>query len=314
VYLKWEIDNTIILKNIEMVNGLVNMGKSGIVATQVQGSMSGQKGGLLQDINRVYAYETRLWINQVRRNGFSIPTQKYLIELDALIKNLKAANVWQQLDRMWIFATELRGHAKISIVNPSSTLVTEFGSVIWTPLKGYTMGSTSYTNYLNLGFLPATQSVNYTLTNASIGGYTHYTSNTGVSCLIGGGDATTQIAIQPYYNFNVLDIGINQSNLSNMNGGPISSNPQIAMYVGVRKPSPTNQLYGYINGVQTNSNTAYPATYIPAPVLLGCNLGGVNRAMVSTPTNMLFVGSGNINQLAFYNAFQTFAKAVGFAV
>jgi hypothetical protein len=302
-----------------MENGLINIPKPRMVSTQVEGNMSGIKGGFLRDINRVYAYETRLWIDQVRQNGFSIPTQKYLISLDLMIKNLKLAGIWQQLDRMWVFATELKGHAQISIVNPNHstacawpTNITEVNSPTWTKLKGYTGNGSSM--YLNTNYNPAQNYVNASVYNTSIGVYSLTNSQQNNRADVGAYDNTSTsfwwINSRSTSNQCVMDI--------NDNGSPdLLANNSSSLGLLACERTSSSSLLAYQNGVHLTSSGGNTANANPTNnniYILCINDNGSPNYYGSRQIAMTFFGSGGINQTTFYNIFQKFATRIGFNV
>src|SRR6185312_965945 len=109
----------------------------------------------LHDCNPyVFQIETMVWRNQLSNPK---PSTTYLQRIDTLIRNLKEAGIWSQLDRFWVFATEQQSHAKISLVNPNGinapwpSGIIENNSPTWTRLKGYTGNGTNM--YLNTQYI-----------------------------------------------------------------------------------------------------------------------------------------------------------------
>src|SRR5579885_3571333 len=84
-----------------------------------KGTYRGLNGGLLKGTFRGsgganFETETLLWLNQLTTK----PSAWYIMNVDRLIYQLKACNIWYQLDRFWVFATEQQQHARVSLINP----------------------------------------------------------------------------------------------------------------------------------------------------------------------------------------------------
>ncbi|MEK6884934.1 MAG: hypothetical protein AABY22_35210, partial [Nanoarchaeota archaeon] len=60
------------------------------------------------------------------------------IAINNLVKELKITGIWWLLDRLWLHASQTQQAAIISLVNPSSTAITEVNSPTWVANQGYT--------------------------------------------------------------------------------------------------------------------------------------------------------------------------------
>ncbi len=97
------------------------------------------------------------------------PPPGRLWQIDQTIRQLKSHGIWQKLDVLWVMASHDAQAARLNWKAPASFALTEVNSPTFTADRGYAgNGSTSY---LNTGWNPATNGVNYTLNSASLGAY-----------------------------------------------------------------------------------------------------------------------------------------------
>jgi hypothetical protein len=243
------------------------------------------------------------------------PHGLWISAVDRLVRQLKVNGNWGQLDRFWIFAAENQQNARVSLVNPSSTQITEApsgGTLNWTALSGYTADGTN--SYLNSNYNPSINAINYKQNNASFGVYCLNTPNHTVNRsamgafnnTTGEGDFFTLISTT-----NATNAGINS--ISSGTGPTTNSSKG---YFAVSRT--TSSSFNFIqNSISTSSgaNTSEALTnnnfYICGTNTFGSGAGPKSSLY---QLSMAFVGSGSINQLALYNAFQTFATTIGFAV
>jgi hypothetical protein len=256
--------------------------------------------------------ETMAWLQAIDKSGYPRPSWRYVVDMDWFIINLKQAGIWPLLDRLWVFATEHRGHARIPINIPTATPITEINSPMFTRGKGYTGDGISA--YLNLNYNPHSQGVNYTLNNNSFGYYLisqiSFTNQYGM----GVGDGTNLAAINaPFFNSSTYySFSYNNDPLNDQSVG--TSSPQKSLFSSVRTIS--TQMHIYNRGVDITSSLTQSSASIPNFVMYG--LGANNAGSIGAPTSALigmsYTGSGNINQVTFYNIIQSFAIKIGFNV
>src|SRR3954468_19731662 len=97
-------------------NGLNKGTYTGLANGNNSGTFSGTISGLQSPTQKTYEAETIAWVKQLSSPK---PSPEYLVAIDTLIMSLKMAGIWDQLDRLWIFATEQRSHAKVTLINPN---------------------------------------------------------------------------------------------------------------------------------------------------------------------------------------------------
>jgi len=72
-------------------------------------------------------YDVDQWLAQMTGGTPGRPSEMFIDSLNTFVATLKLNGIWTELDRLWIFATEQEQHAKVSLVNPTSTQITKVG-------------------------------------------------------------------------------------------------------------------------------------------------------------------------------------------
>ena len=234
------------------------------------------------------------------------------------LKFMTALNIFTQtevndgnialLDRLWILATDIQSDALISIINPTSTQITEVSSPAWTMNVGYTGNGSS--SYLNTNYNAYSQGVNYTLNNASYGIYVSAgtAANNNVEMGINSGVVPfPQSQLYSDYTGGTMYASVNSD------GGASEISSAVATPVGL------NYAYRTVNttsGIGKNGASLATGSSSSDDILslnwfvFAYNFNGTPLNFSNRTIGMAFIGSGNINQLKFYNAFITFLSAI----
>lgn len=234
------------------------------------------------------------------------PSADFKVAVNTLVKTLKADGNWTALDRLWIHATEIQQHATISLVNPTSTAITEVNSPTWTANQGYTGNGSNM--YLNTNFTPSTQSTKSSQNNAHFSVYNvlSRTANTGA---FGGNNATSVTAIFPRFTGNVFFGYVNDNHGA---VGYASASSQ-GLY-SVRRISSTEIEYfknGTSLGTESSNSVSLPSVNL---FLLARNNNGSTVNYSNDRVAISLYGAGDINNASLYTAIQTFATTRGFNV
>ena len=235
------------------------------------------------------------------------PTAVWTVALNTLIQTLIINGVWANLDRMWIFATTAQQNARISIINPTSTLVTEGGTPTWTAKQGYTGNGSSM--YLNTNFNPNTQEVRASLNSTAYGIYTRTQPAAATAVEMGARNIAT--TVYDYLCLNFTAIG----KYAKVNDGTASPGVKVAdttkgLVSAVRTTSTAQSIW--VNGSSIATSADASVSVIDEAIYVLCyNLGGVAASFSSAQLSMAYFGSSSIDQLKFYNAFQTFMTTLG---
>jgi hypothetical protein len=276
----------------------------GIIGGDIKGLSKGLDKGLYKGLycsNTILCRESINWLIQIHILGYGSPSWHYIVALDKMIRKFKEQGIWPHLDRMYIFATNVQGHARVSIVNPTAIPLTEINSPVWTKGKGYTFNGTN--NYLNTNFNPFFGGCNFAVLNASMGFYR--LTNSGLGCDIGAYDGT--YATQIYSNLSGTDYCSFNSSTAQTSSIAAAN----GLYFGYRYGGNT---YLYQAGVQRAvvvGGTAAIPNY--ALFVAARNQASIGQ-YVGRQYAMAFVGDGMIPPVLFYNTFQVFAKTIGFVI
>ena len=248
-----------------------------------------------------YMPETYAYLSQLTTQ----PSALWTGALNNFIRQLIIDGNWQLLDRLWIFAADNQQNARVSIVNPTSTPVTEVGSPTWTKDVGYTGNGSSM--YLNTNYNPTSNGVNFVLNNACMGIYTSG-ADTLNNFNIGAWNNSSFDGLS-YLNINGTNgqYGLNLN--SGGNGDAHSVGASTGLQVVTNAASGTNAQY--FNGSLISTNTAYPTILLNADLFVFCaNEYGTTDDYSNATVGMAFLGSGSINQLKLYNAWNTFLSTI----
>jgi len=222
--------------------------------------------------------------------------------INNLVLTLKANSNWALLDRLWLLASESQQASTISLVNPSSTAITEVNSPTWTLDQGYTgNGSTSY---LDSNFNKSSQGVNYTLNVASFGVYCR-TNIAAPTDEMGTFDGTNGAQLLTRSTASIV------ARINTSAGLIVDAIPDSLGLTAISRVDASN-IMSYKNGSLINT-TAGAASAIPNLVTFICalNLSSVASVHSAKQLSMAFAGSGTINQATFYTAIQNYMTALG---
>jgi head-tail adaptor len=115
-------------------------------------------------------------LNQADTDGYTPASGATLDALDTYVKGLKSAGIWDKLDILYVFATNGDSDfATYNILDPTMFKSTKVNNPTFTTNEGFTGDGSSA--YLDTGWNPANDGVNYSLGSASYGVYVR-TNNT----------------------------------------------------------------------------------------------------------------------------------------
>lgn len=238
------------------------------------------------------------------------PSTSYKTAVNVLVRALKASGDWNRLDRLWIHATEAQQNARISLVNPTSTALTEVNSPTWTANQGY--NGDAATSYLQTSYRPSVNAVHFAVNAASIFMYSR--TNSDVNAIeIGVQDESGANSNGSFMNVrrntNQTNFNINSGTASTLQAGPTNS---LGLFIAERTAAGTQTIYK--NAVQVATNTrASDALETRQFYLLARNSNGVPDGF--SARQISFSGMGTVlDKAAFYAALQAFATTRGFNV
>ena len=253
---------------------------------------------------RLFQPDTVRYITQLASGRPNFIHQK---RIDELISGLKQDNNWALLDRLWIFAQPVQPLARVSLVNPTSTQITEVNAPTWTANQGYAGNAVNM--YLNTNFNPNTQGVNYRAGNCSIGMY----SRTNV--LEAGNDmgfASATIFTQLISR----DAGGFRSRINNTVAQGIAAvaNADSTGLFSVVRTGAVNILL-YRNAVLL-ATVAVAETSVPSFVIYigSANVNDVATTFTTKQHSFAYAGSGAIDQLKLFLRMERYMDQLGTGV
>lgn len=225
--------------------------------------------------------------------------------VNTYVRALKTAGIWTQLDRLWLHATPNQQNARISIVNPTSTPITEVNAPTWTASMGYT--GNGATMYLNTNFNLLTNGVNYTQNNALIGFYSR-TNAANALTIIGSDDAVNYSVFYPCF------AGTSYFYLNNAAAGVGALQARSDGFFNSIRTIAARHDY-YRNGVSFGSDLIVSTGAPNATLYALCrNQAGIANQFDVRELSLTCIGAGSINAADFYTATQALAVAIGFNV
>lgn len=232
------------------------------------------------------------------------PSTAFKNAVNTFILQLKADSNWAHFHRLRLHATEQQAHARVSIVNPTSTQLTEVNSPAWTSGQGYTGNGTNMYLDSNFDFAGVDKD------NVCFGGYcTITTTSTGI--LMGVAAGGSQSHVRPYFGGTNVQYSVTDTAGDTVSGGTGDSK---GLFVVGRTSSSTQKKY-WINGALINTTAKASQVITSADMfILARNNAGVADAFYNNRVALSFTATGSINQAAFYSAVQALATTLGFNV
>jgi len=278
-------------------DGTLNTGMGGDASGD--GSNTGRNGGSGIIVISYYSPISLLtsfvdWYNQVLSNGGSLTTSEQTY-INSFFYNL--GTDFTEFDRLWIHGVSNDIAARTSLANPTSTIITNVNSVLFTANKGFTGNAVN--NYLDTNYNLSTSAVKYTQNSASVFVYSRSASQSPL-CDIGSNGLTPLSVTQIYirYNGDIIYGDIN----TNHNTSSVNSNGT-GFYSVVRTALNSSSIYK--NGLLLTSGTT--ASVLPPPynLYVFCNnVAGIATEFSNRQISVSGTSSGVVNQLNFYNAIQ----------
>jgi len=236
--------------------------------------------------------------------GYTLPSSGQQVKQNQLVVDLKAAGVWSLLDVLYVFATD--GNNDFATLNwkaPLSYKITRVGTTTFTANQGYVSNGT--TGYLNTGWIPSTNGVNYTLNSASLITYmqSHVTlsaSDLGSAQNFLGG--ANRISFNADDGFGSALGAVNQTGSATVaNGGNC-----VGLWHVQRKDASNNYIFKNGSQVDTEADASNGVSNINM-YLLCLNNGGTAQ-FFSTRRMGMFAAGASLNGLesALYTAWNTY--------
>jgi hypothetical protein len=226
------------------------------------------------------------------------------------IRRLKAADIWAKLDVLWMLAAHDAQAARLNWKNPASFALTAVNSPTFTAHRGYAGNGT--TSYLNTGWTPSTNAVQFTLNSGSLGFYI----NAGTDAAEGSPAQFGAIGGQGAF-FRARGLSdqlqgrVNQGTSDNI--ATVSSNRG---YSSLDR-SGASLTTGYKSGASVGTSTTASVSLPTQPLYIGAlNNGGAASNFATQQIALAFAGASlsAAQHLTLYHITQSHLQAVGAAV
>jgi hypothetical protein len=210
--------------------------------------------------------------------GYTLPSDDQQCIQNQLVVDLKIAGIWDELDVLYVFATDgSEDFAKINWINPGTFTPVENGTVTFASNVGFQGNGTN--GYLNTGYIPSTHAENYLANDAS------------AFCYISNDVAATRFDFGVNGAINTPSLILVSRDAANTHTWRINFAPQqggsngssIGFYQ-VQKRSTDARIFK--NGVQSGATVSITATGVPdrfIPLFANNNNGSIgsysNRQM-----------------------------------
>jgi|SRR5215472_7775160 len=251
---------------------------------------------------------TIAWVNAVVTNGGTVSAGRETI-VDNLIVGLKADGVFSKFDRLWLLAGENQPSGLTDII--ADSLATAVNSPTFTTDRGF--ASNGSTSYINSGYNPSTNGVNWTLNSAHGSSWSVSTPTNGAlmsfGALVGGSAPFADFICNFTFGGNTgLFFRLNQD------APPTASYTASGAghYLGNRSGSSASQ--GYQNGssLGSDSNVSTTVPNLTAYILARNNAGTADDFCTDQLAAISFGGSLSSTDVTnFYNRLRTYMTAVG---
>lgn len=231
------------------------------------------------------------------------PSYQRKIKIQTVINELKASGNWTKLDRFWIHANQYQQAGLVSLVNPTSTPITEVNAPAWVQNQGYT--SNGSTSYLDSNYDPTINGVNFTQDSCSLGVYnrTNVAEN---NYEIGTYNAGTT------RNCYICSRGTINQCYANLNTNPalgIANSNSLGLIAASRTASTLTTVYR--NGASIGTTASVSASVQSVRMFIGAlSVDNVASVFSTKQISVSYIGSGAINNASIYTTIQNYMTSI----
>jgi hypothetical protein len=237
-------------------------------------------------------------------NAFTTPpTAARKAIINNCVLALKAAGIWSLFDLLYFTAAADSQAARINWVNPGTFTLSAVNSPAFVADRGFTGDGAS--SYLDPGFTPSTNAVQWTLNSAHISGWSLTSIGAGSNAqrLVGNSATTTaRSALIPWNATNQV-----AALLNDLSGSTISNSTSLGDFIANRSAVSSRQIY--LNGASLGSDATASVALPPNALYFGrdtVNFASLQMAALSVGASL---SSGQV--ASFYAARQSYLHAVG---
>lgn len=255
-----------------------------------------------------YSTEYQAVLDRATALGYTQPSGAQKTKQNTLVTSLKDAGIWSLLDVFYVFANDGGGDfATLNWKAPSSYQITRVNTPTFTSNQGFNGNGT--TQYINTGWVPSTNGVNYTLNSASAGChiYAHVTeAKVDFGTCPSGIGSTPTLFFRADEGFGSSVYSVNQApNATFSNGGNCAG-----FHMSQRKDSAN--VYHFKNGSQVDTE-ADASTAVPSgAIYLLANNNSGSAATFSTRKMSCFFAGASLSGLesSFYTSWNTYLSSL----
>lgn len=244
--------------------------------------------GAFNDTSTAYSYaaETKRWIGRMD----TLQTADQRKTKDSLVAFMKADTLWSKLDIFYILANLDSGSAKLNILKDTFNL-TAVNSPAFTTQRGYTGNGT--TSYLNSGWTPSTNAVNFLLDSGNMSVYS--LSNIAEDKFVIGtsGSSVNFLNLNPLTSTSTIDGRINQNSSS-----LVTNTNSLGLFSINRTASNATQFYRYDSAYGTGSVASSSLSAFPL-FILARNFNGTASNLSTRQIAIATVGK-KLNAYSMY--------------
>lgn len=253
---------------------------------------------------RAYDADVLAWETAAVANGGN-PDLDYRRYLDDFVYSEKASGAWALTDDYWVLWAPDAGCALTSL--KQRRLSTAVNAPTFTTDRGYAFDGA--TQYINTGFIPSTHGVAMTGTNLRLNVYERTNVNAGTFAAGSYNSATRNLVIVPRSTGSRLQARANSETVET--AATVTDSRGLSV---VQRSASTYG--GYKNGTPIALGTpASEGSTLPtaAPFIGAYSSGGTPFGFRACSVGLVSIGAAmsDAQNLAAYNAVQTFATAVG---
>lgn len=240
--------------------------------------------------------------------GYTLPSPDQQVKQKLFISTLKSLGIWELLDVLYVFATDGdQNFATLNWKNPSVFQITRVSNPTFTVNQGFRPSGTG--SYLNTGWAPSINGVNYTLNNASFGYHLIGNSQSDLfDCgTVGAAGTTTRTWASARLSTNGTQFNI-QSNAALQPSGITDSN---GFHHIQRLTSTTSRVFK--NGVSISATATTSGSLSERPFFIGTfNNNGVPSTAIQTRTHSIFFAGPHLSgkELSFYTAWNAYLTSL----
>lgn len=231
------------------------------------------------------------------------PTTARKAIINTCVLALKAAGIWSSFDLLYFTAAADGQAARINWVNPGTFTLTAVNSPAFVADRGFTGDGAA--SYLDPGFTPSTNAVQWTLNSSHISGrsLTSIGAGSNAQRLVGNSATTTARSVLIPWNASNQVSGL----LNDLSGSTIANSTSLGDFIVNRSAAGARQIY--VNGSSIGSDATASIALPPNALYFGRDTTNFASLQIASLSAGASLSSGQVS--AFYSARQAYLQAIG---